>query len=57
LAKGLEVNSLIIVGDSMIVIKPMIGKSSSMDRKLSEVISQAIKEAKQIGKISFYHAK
>ena len=43
LAKESEVNSLIILGHSMVIIKSMLGKYFLVDRNIAIVISQAKK--------------
>jgi ribonuclease HI len=40
LAKEAKVKALIVIGDSMVVIKSMLGKTSSLDSKLAVTISQ-----------------
>jgi hypothetical protein len=57
LAKESEVNSLIILGHSMVIIKYMLGKYFLVDRNISIVIAQAKKEARTIINISFFHVK
>lgn len=57
LANELKVKSLIVWGDSMVVIKAMLGRSWSIHNKLAIVIGHASKEAKEIYKISFFHVK
>lgn len=45
------------LGDSMVIIKAMCGKSSPMDSKLAIVIARAKKEASTISKIFSFHVK
>jgi hypothetical protein len=44
-------------GDSMIIIKEMLGNSSLVDSQFAKILAQATKEGKEIRTILFYHVK
>jgi hypothetical protein len=46
-----------MLGDSLIVIKSMIGNSIQINYKLSLVLAKVGEEVKIMGKVSLYHVK
>lgn len=57
LAKKAKVNALTVIGDSMVVIKSMLGKFTPLNSKLAVTIAQIKKEASSFIKSSYYHVK
>jgi len=57
LAKEAKVRALIVIRDSSVVIKAVLGKISPLDSKLAAIIAQAKKEASIFRKTSHYHVE
>jgi ribonuclease HI len=57
LAKETRRRPLIVLGDSFIAIKAMIGDSIQVKYKLSMVLTKVREEVKTLGKVSYYHVK
>jgi ribonuclease HI len=54
LAKESSIKSLIIIGDSSIIIKSMVMKSIPSDNKLALIIARINKEVNSLHKVSYF---
>lgn len=57
MGKEANVRFLIIIGDSSMVIKVMLGKTTPLDSRFEMTIAQAKTKASAYPKISFFHVK
>jgi len=56
LVKEANIRTLIVFGDSMMVVKAMLDKSFTLGNKLVHIVARLQKEVKS-SKIPFYHIK